>query len=67
MKDKFEIIKTIDITEELVLIVAKKVKKEPKLCVKCPFAEHIKNSNLFYCNKYKGIIDDTDICIEEGM
>lgn len=68
MKQKIEIIKTVELNEELVLLVGKKIKTEPKKCVNC---EHMTLSEAIkgvgYCSKYHGIITMEDTCVEEGM
>lgn len=66
MKNRYEIQKEIELTENLVLLVAKKVKEEPKFCVNC---EHCKNvtSDIFVCTKYTALVMPTDECIETGM
>lgn len=67
MKQKIEIIKTIELNDDLVLIVGKKIKTEPKKCGHCEhiICDHIKR--ICYCRKHQGIVSMEDTCIEEGM
>lgn len=67
MKQKMEIIKTIDITDNLVVIIAKKINTEPKFCKDCPHFKYFEELSVYYCDKYKGIVCETDRCIEDGM
>lgn len=68
MKQKIEVINSIDINEELVILVAKKIKTEPKRCINC---EHMTTydpiKRVGYCAKHNGIVSMEDTCIEEGM
>lgn len=68
MKQKIEIINTIDINEELVILVAKKIKAEPKRCINC---NHMTTYDpikwVGYCSKHRGIVSMEDTCIEGGM
>lgn len=74
MKNEYEILKTIDATEDVIVIVAKKIKEEPKRCMNC---EHMTSwgiiksngikTSIGYCYKHKGIVEGNDVCIEVGM
>lgn len=67
MKQKAEIIKTIDINEDYAIIVVKKIKEEPKFCKDCPHFKYFGDLSIHYCDKYKAVVDKTDMCIEVGM
>lgn len=67
MKQKIEVINTIDINEDFVILVAKKIKTEPKKCKDCPCFKKIADVNEHYCTRHRALVDETDICIEEGM
>lgn len=68
MKQKIEVINTIDINEDLVILVAKKIKTEPMRCKHCSNAQDIEGfNNNKYCLKYKSIVALNEVCIEEGM
>ena len=67
MKQKIEIIKTIELNEELVLLVGKKIKAEPKKCKDCQCFKEIVGTNEHYCTRYRALVDAEDTCIEEGM
>lgn len=67
MKQKIEIINTIDINEELVILVAKKIKKEPMLCKNCPAMKDVKGIREKYCSKYQELVEPEDVCVEDGM
>lgn len=68
MKQKIEVINSIDINEELVILVAKKIKTEPKRCANCEDMKlYDPITRVGYCSKYHGIVSMKDTCIEEGM
>lgn len=67
MKQKIEVINTIDINEELVILVAKKIKEEPKKCKGCSCFKKIADIDKHYCTRYSALVDETDVCIEVGM
>lgn len=67
MKQKAEIIKTVDINEDYAILIVKKIKKTPKLCKDCPYLHYFLDISTHYCDKYRAIVDPTDTCIEEGM
>lgn len=68
MKQKIEVINSIDINEELVIVVAKKIKEEPKRCVNCnSMTVYDPIKRVGYCAKHHGIVTMEDTCIEEGM
>lgn len=68
MKQKIEIIKTVELNEDLVLLVGKKIKTEPKKCINCEYmASYDPKSKVGYCLNYNGIVSLEDVCIEEGM
>ena len=67
MKQKAQIIKTIDINEEYAILVVKKINEKHRLCEGCPHFKYFKDLSFHYCDKYKGIVEPTDFCIEEGM
>lgn len=67
MKQKIEVINTIDINEDFVILVAKKIKKEPMLCKNCPAMKDINGIGEKYCAKYKELVMPEDVCVEEGM
>lgn len=67
MKQKIEVINTIDINEDFVILVAKKIKKEPMRCKNCPAMKDIKGIGEKYCAKYQELVTPEDVCIEEGM
>lgn len=67
MKNKAEIIKTIDINEDYAILIVKKIKENAKLCKDCPHFKYFGELSLHYCDKHKGIVEATDICIEVGM
>lgn len=67
MKQKAEIIKTIDINEDYAVLVVKKIKETPKFCKDCPHFKYFGDLSIHYCDKYKGVVDATDTCIEEGI
>ena len=68
MKQKIEIIKTVELNEEFVLLVGKKIKAEPKKCVNCEYmTSYDRIKRVGYCSKYNGIVSMEDTCIEEGM
>lgn len=67
MKQKAEIIKTIDINDEYAILIVKKIKEKPKYCKDCPYYKYFGVSTLHYCIKHKGVVKPTDTCIEEFM
>lgn len=68
MKQKIEIINTIDINEDLVILVAKKIKTEPKKCINCKYmTTYDPVKRVGYCAKHSGIVSMEDTCIEVGM
>lgn len=62
-----EIINTLDVDDEHTILIVKKVKKNPKLCGDCPNFKYFGDLSIHYCDKYKGIVESKDICIEVGM
>lgn len=65
--EKLDIIKRFDI-EDVVVIVAKKVKVEYHKCRLCPhISVNPTVADLYYCNKYKALVRLEDYCIEDGM
>lgn len=67
MNEKFLIINDIDITDDIKILVIKKLKTEPIKCGDCPHCKWWGDMNSHYCDKHKGLVDKTDICIEVGM
>lgn len=66
MKTEYEILSKTDITDDISVIVVKKVCSH-KCCNDCPNLKYFGDLSLHYCNKYKNIVEPTDICIEVGM
>lgn len=67
MKQNVEIINTVDINEDYAILIVKKIKKEPKVCKDCPHLHYFLDFSVHYCDKHNGIVEPTDVCIEEGM
>lgn len=68
MKQKAEIIKTVDINEDYAILIVKKIKAEPKKCVNCEYmTSYDPIKRVGYCSKHHGIVSMEDTCIEEGM
>lgn len=67
MKQKAEIIKTVDINDDYAILIVKKIKEKTKLCKDCPHFKYFGDLSLHYCDKYKGVVEKTDTCIEVGM
>lgn len=67
MKQKAEIIKTVDINDDYAILIVKKIKETPKICKNCPHLEYFGNLSVYYCGKHKGCVKPSDICIEVGM
>ena len=66
MEEKYKILKTVDIDENLVVIIAKRVETKPKKCGQCKHIERCSNT-IYFCNKHRGLVFPEDTCIEEGM
>lgn len=66
MEQKYQILKTVDIDENLVVIIAKRVETKPKKCGQCRHIEKCGNT-IYFCNKHRGLVFPEDTCIEEGM
>ena len=67
MKNKVEIIRIIELDNDIVILVGKKIKQEVKHCKDCPHFKYFGDLSIHYCDKHKGVVDATDICIEVGM
>ena len=67
MPNKYEIIKTMDISNDLVIILAKKVPEKIKHCKDCPHFKYFGDLSLHYCDKHKGVVEKDDVCIEVMM
>lgn len=67
MKQKAKIIKTVDINDEYSILIVKKIKETPKICKNCPHLHYFLDISRHYCDKYRGIVEPTDTCIEDGM
>lgn len=67
MEYKGKLVKTIDYNEDYLILIVKKNKEEPKKCKDCPKSKYYNNLGMYFCTKYKGIVDPDDVCIEVGM
>ena len=67
MKQKLEIIKSVEVNDNIVIIIAKKIKEETKHCKGCEHFLNSNNSTFGYCIKHDGFVEPTDTCIEVGM
>lgn len=67
MKEKFKILKTIEVNKEISVLVVKKVDENIKYCGDCPNFKYFGDLFIHYCSKHKGVVDYNDICIEAGM
>lgn len=67
MNEKYTVVNAIDINDEYSVIIVKKIKKPMKQCGKCEHFKYFGDLSLHYCDKYHGVVEKTDYCIEEGM
>lgn len=67
MNRKIKIIKTVELDEDIVIFVGKKIHEEKKICKDCPHLKFLPEVDAHYCFKHRGLVFPNDTCIEEGM
>lgn len=67
MQKKYEILNTIEITDDIVCIIAKKKDEKSRKCGECNCCRNITGTEEHICIRYKAIVSPDDDCIEVGM
>lgn len=67
MLKKYEIVETKELSNDIIVILAKKKKEETKKCSSCMYCKFIKETNEHICIRYRALVKPNDECIEVGM
>ena len=66
-KVKYVVKETIDIDEKTTIIIAERQVEKMPYCKDCKHCKYFGDWEIYYCEKYKGIVEQSDVCIEVGM